>query len=149
MSTVTCPNWDTINVIHLLTPKDKVRLLNKGEKIPAILDEGWELVKLDREWCWVIESGGQIKGLLVAANFHGAAFILRLKVSPEIGNMGVVRLLRRFKSDCLKRSITTFLTLADLTVPTGRQLKRIVLRLGGTDAGPYNLMCGPLARRNW
>jgi hypothetical protein len=142
-------NLQAVNIMAILTPKDKVRLLNPGEKVPADLDQGWEFVKLDREWCWVLESGGQAKGFLVAANFHGAAFILRLKVLPEIGNMGVVRLLRRFKSDCQKRGVSTFLTLADLSTGTGRQLKRIILRLGGSDAGPYNLMCGPLARRNW
>jgi hypothetical protein len=149
MSAATCPNLDAINVMAFLAPKATARLLNTGEKIPADLDQDWEMVKLDPDWVWVVESGGQVRGLLVAANFHGTAFILRLKVLPEVGNMGVVRLLRRFKSDCKNRGVSHFLTLADLTTATGRQLKRIVVRCGGMDAGMYNLMCGPLGRRDW
>jgi hypothetical protein len=146
MATATSPNWDNINVIHLLTPKDKVRLLHSGETIPADLDYGWELIKLDRDWVWVIDSGGQIKGLLVAANFHGAAFILRLKVLPEVGNMGVLRLLRRFRGDCIGRGVSIFLTIADLSTAAGRQLKAIVERCGGKDHGAVNLMSGPFPK---
>lgn len=148
MATAFRANLHDLDIMAILRLKDKVRLLNTGEKIPSGLDYGWELIKLDHEWVWCLESEGRIKGVLIASNFHGAAFVLRLKVLPEVGNMGVLRLLRRFRSDCIRRGISIFLTLADLSSATGRQLKHFIEKsCNGKDHGAVNLLSGPLPLR--
>lgn len=137
-----------IDIMSFLMPKDRVRLLRENETIPASMDAGFELLgKLDREWIWVLESGGGIKGVLVASNFHGIAFLWRLKVLPGVAETGVVRLLERFRSDCLKRGVEGYLTLLDLATPTGKRLKAIVERCGGKDHGAVNLLASPLPRK--
>ena len=138
-----------LDILNYLMPKDKVRLLNPGEKIPSEMDAGFDLLgQIDSNWVWCLESGNEIKGILVASNFHGMAFLWRLKVLPEIGRFGANRLLRRFRSDCLKRGVQGYLTLVDTSTVTGKQLLSIVERCGGKDHGPVNLLASRLPKEH-
>lgn len=147
MSTHACPKLDGINVMAFLMPKERVRFLKPGETIPSHMDAGFELLgKLDRDWIWILEYQSQIRGVLVASNFHGIAFLWRLKVLPGVSQTGVLRLLKRFRSDCLKRGVNGYMTLTDVSTATGKQLKSIVERCGGKDHGTVNILSAPLPR---
>ena len=136
-----------VNILEWLTPKDCVRNLDFGETIPSHMDAGFDLLgKLDREWIWVLESAGEIKGVLVASNFHGLAFLWRLKVLPGVDNFGALKLLKRFRRDCKKRGVKGYITLADLSTDTGRRLKAIVERCGGKDYGTISILSSPLEK---
>lgn len=115
------------------------------EAIPETMDAGFEKYgKLDREWCWVYESGGEIKGVLLASPCHGAAFLWRLKVLPECGQTATLRLLKSFVRDCHAKGVYGFLTLVDLSTVTGKRLQRVIERCGGKDYGALNLFSSPL-----
>jgi hypothetical protein len=130
-----------------LMPKEKVRLLEPGETIPSEMDAGFDLLgQLDYNWIWVLEYGKEIKGILVASNFHGIAFLWRLKVLPGMSTTAALKLLKRFKRDCFKRGVTGYLTLVDFSTVTGKNLMSIVARCGGKDHGQVNLVGSPLPR---
>jgi hypothetical protein len=130
-----------------LVPKDKIRLLEPGESIPSSMDAGFDLLgQLDHNWIWVLESGKEIKGVLVASNFHGLAFLWRLKVIPGTPKTSAFKLLKRFETDCRKRGVTGFLSLVDLSTDTGKQLLSIVERCGGKNHGLVSLIGSPIRR---
>jgi hypothetical protein len=140
MSTQSCPNLD---VMQFLLPKDHARLLRPGETIPENLEAGFELlVQLDCDWIWVLESDRKIKGVLLACPCHGAAFVWRIAVEPDVDNVGVVRLLRRFLSDLKQRGVKGYLTIVDAQVATQKRLAGVIRKAGGTEVGQYTLMVG-------
>ena len=144
MSTQTCPNLD---VMQFLMPRDQVRKLRAGETIPSCMDTGFEKYgKLDRDWCWVYETGGEIKGVLLASPCHGLAFVWRFKVLPECGQVAALALLKRFRRDCRKMDVHGYLTLLDLSTATGKQLRRVVERCGGKDYGTVNLLSSAFSK---
>lgn len=134
-----------IDVMQYLMPKYQVRKLRPDETIPECMDAGFEKFgQLDREWCWVYESCGSIKGVLLASPCHGTAFLWRFKVLPECGELAALKLLKRFRRDALDMGVYGFLTLIDLSTVTGKRLKRVVERCGGKDYGAVNLLSSPL-----
>jgi hypothetical protein len=143
MSTQTCPIPDNFDVMQFLVPK--ARLIGPSESIPAELEVGFEqLGKLDRDWCWVWSSGGEVRGVLLAAPCHGAAMIWRVSVLPGESAMAVTRLLKRFLSDIQARGCSGYLTLVDTSKPIQGRLKGIIEKNGGKAFGPYDLMAAPV-----
>jgi hypothetical protein len=133
-----------VDVMSFLMPKDHARLLREGETIPATLEAGFELLgHLDRDWIWVLESDRQIKGVLLACPCHGAAFVWRIAIAPELDNVAVLRLLRRFLSDLKQRGVKGYLTIVDAQVATQKRLAGVIEKAGGTEVGQYTLMVGP------
>lgn len=144
MSTQT--NIPNIDVLAILT-RDRVRKLREGETIPETLDSGFEKYgKLDRDWCWVYVSSGEIKGVLLASPCHGTAFVWRFKVLPECGQVAALKLLKAFKHDLHARGVHGFLTLVDLNTDNGKRLQRVVERCGGKDFGSLNLFSAALPK---
>jgi len=130
--------------IFTLVAQDRIRMLRKGEIIPASLEAGFEqLGNLDHDWVWVLESGGEIKGVLLAAPCHGTAFIWRIAVGPDVEGWSVGKLLRRFLADCRERGLKGYITIIDSSVPIQKQLQRIIERAGGTVVGDYRMMSAP------
>jgi hypothetical protein len=119
-------------------------MLQEDETIPASLEAGFEqLGHLDRHWVWVLESGGEIKGVLLASPCHGAAFIWRVAVAQGVEGWSVGKLLRRFLKDCKERGLRGYLTIVNPSVEAQGQLKSIVERAGGKAVGSYELLAGP------
>lgn len=141
MSTQTiCPNIDVLSILS----RDRVRMLGPGETIPTSLEAGFELLgNLDRDWVWVLESGGEIKGVLLAAPCHGAAFIWRVAVEQGVEGWSIGKLLRRFLEDIKDRGLKGYLTIVDPSRDAQAQLKSIVERAGGKGFGQFELLVGP------
>ncbi len=124
--------------------RDRVRMLHAGETIPTRFDAGFEqLGALDTEWVWVLESCGEMKGVLVAAPCHGTAFIWRVAVDKGVEPWSIGKLLRRFLADCRSRGLRGYLTIVDVSVPVQAQLQHIVERAGGKTIGDFKLLAGP------
>jgi hypothetical protein len=133
-----------VDVMAFLMPQDHARLLRKGETIPASLEAGFEqLGKLDPDWIWVVQSGREIKGVLLACPCHGAAFVWRIAIAPDLDNVAVLRLLRRFLSDLKQRGVKGYLTIVDPKVATQTRLMELIRKGGGQVVGNYTLMVGP------
>lgn len=148
MSTQTCPISD-IDVMALLMPKDRARLMQPGDVIPKSLEAGFDILgQLDYDWIWLLESGHEIKGILVASPCHGCALVWRLVVSPDAGTVAVVRLLRRFARDIRERGLKGYLTLLSPQKDTETRLKAIVEKLGGKGYGEFTLMASGLPKEN-
>jgi hypothetical protein len=131
----------------LLRPPEHARLLRSDESIPAGLEAGFEqLGRLDREWVWCLESDGEIKGVLLACACHGTAFIWRLSLDPSLGNVAVIRLLRRFLTDIRKRGCVGYLTIVDTSKPVQKRLQAIMESAGGKEFGTYALMASPMPK---
>lgn len=124
--------------------RDRVRHLMPHETIPACLDAGFEqLGTLDLDWTWVLESGGEIKGVILACSCHGTAFVWRVAVMEGLENTAVVRLLRGFLSDMRKRGVKGILTIIDPTVSAQARLRGILERIQGKSFGRYELIVAP------
>jgi len=123
------------------------RLLRADESIPAGLEAGFEqLGRLDRESVWCLESDGEIKGVLLACPCHGTAFVWRLSLDPSLGNVSVIRLLRRFLTDIRKRGCVGYLTIVDTSKSVQARLKGIMEKTGGKACGFYELLASPLPK---
>jgi hypothetical protein len=138
-----CSKLD-IDVLALLL-KDRARLLGPSESIPARLQAGFEqLGKLDRDWVWVLDSGGEIRGVLLASPCHGAAIIWRFSLDPDVDNFSAGRLLRQFQRDVKKRGVLSYLTLVDLSIPMQTRLLGVIEKAGGWKVGEYTMLVGPV-----
>jgi hypothetical protein len=136
-------NFDIMAVLAM----DRARLMREGEIIPASLDAGFDLLgSLDHDWIWVLDSGGEIKGVMVASPCHGTVFVWRIAIDPSVSNTGVIRLLRRFVGDIRKRGSVGYTTLVDASKPIQKRLMGIVEKAGGTKFGDYSLMASTLPR---
>lgn len=137
-----------IDVLQFLMPRDRVRHPKPYEEIPRSLDAGFEqLGKLDTEWAWVLESQGEIKGIILACPCHGTAFIWRVAVMPGLENTAIVRLLRGFLGDMRKRGVKGLLTIIDPKVRQQSRLKRVLERIKGKGFGTYELVVAPMPGR--
>lgn len=135
------------NILGFLTPHDHVRNLRPGEVIPEGLDAGFDLLgALDHRWIWVFESGAEIKGVLVASDCHGCAFIWRLAISPGMPEFSVVKLLRRFLKDIRMRGMKGYLTIADRSSETQDRLANVIIHAGGKQFGTYSLFASPMPK---
>jgi hypothetical protein len=130
-----------LDVIHGGRPV--VRNLHYGEIIPPEFEVGFDkLGMLDRDWVWVLDQGGEIKGILVASPCHQTVVIWRL-VGKE-----PLKLLRTFGRTVRKLGYQGFMTLLDETSPTQRKLFRIVKRCGGgTMPARFMLAAAPWPKR--
>lgn len=144
MSTQTA-NLQEPDVMAYLRPSEHARLIGPTESIPAGLEAGFEqLGRLDRDWVWVLESDGKIKGVLIACPCHGCAFIWRLSVDPKISKVSVLRLLRRFYGDLRKRGLVGHMTIIDPSTATQRHLVRMLEKVGAVKVRDVQLFAGPL-----
>lgn len=149
MSTQACPKFDGFDVMAFLTPKDHTRLLREGETIPPSLEAGFDLLgKLDHNWIWVVEAGGEIKGVLVASPCHGCAFVWRVVIADGMANIAVIRLLRRFARDIRDRGMKGYITLLGSSSAVETRLRSIVEKLGAKAWGEYTIMASGLPKEN-
>jgi hypothetical protein len=133
--------------MEFLRPRQRARLIGAAESIPAELDAGFELLgNLDRDWIWVLEDDGKVKGVMVASPCHGCAFIWRLAVMPELGHVAVIRLLRRFAADIRARKLKGYITVIDPSTPTQAHLVRILEKLGAVNVKTMQLFASGLPK---
>lgn len=144
---IACPK--PFNVLEFLRLKDHARLLRKGEKIPVGLEAGFDILgQIDHNWIWVMESHGEIKGVLVASPCHGCAFVWRLVIAPDMDNVAVIRLLRQFAKDIREMGLKGYLTLLGSASATETRIKAIVEKLGAKAYGDYTIMASRLPKEN-
>ena len=144
----TSPVLENFDIMAILA-MDRARLMREGEEIPPELEAGFEqLGKLDRDWVWVVESGGKIVGVLLACDCHGVAMIWRVAVLPGQSTMAVGRLLRRFLGDVRARGMVGYLTLVDASKSTQGRLQAIIEKAGGQKFGEFTLMASAMPREN-
>lgn len=134
-------------MLELLT-KANVRQMRASDRMPPELRMGFDLLgKLDTDWIWVVEEGGLIRGVLVAAPCHGVAMIYRLALVPGTPLGSLTALLRRFLGDLRARGIRGYLTFVDPESKIQGKLKRIIERAGGQQIGaPHVVMAAPLPK---
>jgi hypothetical protein len=111
---------------------EKARLLRSGEVIPSELEAGFDILgQLDPDWVWVLDSSGEIKGVLVASPAHGVAMIWRIIIAPGASSMALGKLLRSFLKDCRARGIRGYLTMVSPSGESQSRLARIIEHSGG------------------
>lgn len=136
-----------MSMLELLT-QTSVRFLREGDRIPPELKVGFDLLgKLDREWIWVVEEAGSIRGVLVAAPCHGVAMIYRLALLPGTPVKHLILLLRTFLADLRNRGIEGYLTFLDPESKIQAKLQRVIERAGGKQVlAPHVVMAARLPR---
>jgi hypothetical protein len=132
-------------LIDEIVTQDEVRLLRKGETIPSSLNAGLEQMNaIDPEWAWIVESGGEIKAVLLASPCHGAAFVARISVAEGMLVLTAGKLLRRFLADCRKRGIKGIITILDRSIETEARLLRILQRIQGKEFDNMTVVAAPV-----
>lgn len=105
------------------------RNLRADEKLPSRFDNGFADFKLDPQWVWVAEYGGQLVGIAVAAPTHGIAFLLRLIAAPYAPKSTTLKLLRQMLGDVRARGFKVVMTFLS-GEPTELKLARIAAKAG-------------------
>ena len=118
-------------------PVSKVRIRNP-EKLDIIT--GLEPMELDMDWVWVAEQQGKQIAVMVAANFHGMAFMLRLIALPEAPPSTVLHLLREASKEAQKRGTKGFASMFDLTVPVERRMWTLAKKMGAVQIGKVHIL---------
>ena len=135
------------DVMSVLIPQDRARLMTPKDVIPVSLDAGFDLLgNLDREWIWILESDDKIKGVLVASPCHGTAFMWRLSVDPSVSKVGVLRLLRRFFGDLRRRGVKGYMTIIDPSTVTQGHLVKMLEKVGAVEIKKMTLFAGSLPK---
>ena len=100
--------------------------------IPQELLEGenWAPLDIDPKWLWLVKEDDEVVGLLLAANCHGLALILRIKTVADAPQNTVLRLLRRFIRDIRERGCLGYVSYLDVMKPEEAALSRIAYRAG-------------------
>lgn len=132
-------------IIDDLVTQDEVRLLRSGETIPANLQAGFEQMNaIDPDWAWIVESSGEIKGVLLAGPCHGAAFVCRISVAEGMPPLTAGKLLRRFLADCRKRGVKGIISILDRSVETEARLLHILQRIDGKEFDNMTVVAAPV-----
>jgi hypothetical protein len=118
-------------------PVSKVRIRHP-EKLDIIT--GLEPMELDMDWVWVAEQQGKQIAVMVAANFHGMAFMLRLIALPEAPPSTVLHLLREASKEAQKRGTKGFASMFDLTVPVERRMWTLAKKMGAVQIGKVHIL---------
>ena len=118
-------------------PVTKVRIRHP-EKLDIIT--GLEPMELDMDWVWVAEQQGKQIAVMVAANFHGMAFMLRLIALPEAPPSMVLHLLREASKEAQKRGTKGFASMFDLTVPVERRMWTLAKKMGAVQIGKVHIL---------
>jgi hypothetical protein len=103
----------------------------------------WIAVDPDPEWIWTVECKGEVVGFLAAMGAHGIAFILRVKILPNVPNECLMRLLRKFLGDMEQRGYRVYMTWLTMN-PVEAGLARMIIRAGGQSMGIKHVMVGGL-----
>jgi len=111
------------------------RKLRRDEKLPPDLFQSTGFAQFDsinEDYCWVIESSGEIVAAILGMNGHGMFFILRMVAASHPPHGWAMVLLRKVFSDLRDRGITVYTTflMPDIS-PAEAKLARIVVRAGG------------------
>lgn len=124
-------NPDILSLLAIKAP-ERARLMRTGEEIPGPLEAGFDVLnQIDSKWVWVLTSGEEITGVLVASPCHGTAMIWRISISKSASSTALVRLLRVFLKDCRNRGIRGYLTILGQGTEAQSRLGRIIERAGG------------------
>lgn len=108
----------------------QVRCLREGEAIPFSLQNGFENLVLQPEWCWVATREEEVIALLMACNNHGIALLWRFIIKPNAPRSTALLLLRRMLSDCRARGVKGYMAFLDITRPAEHGLAKIAVKAG-------------------
>ena len=118
-------------------PVSKIRICHP-QKLDIIT--GLEPIELDMDWVWVAEHEGKQVAAVVAANFHGIAYCVRLVAIPDAPPTAVRQLLRGASRDARARGTKGFAVMFDITNPTERKLWQLAKRMGAIRIGKVHLL---------
>jgi hypothetical protein len=141
---------DSVTAMLMQFP-ESVRLLKKGEYLPASLEVGLDLLgKIDPDWIWIATRLGLVTGVLAASPCHGVAVIWRVIATEAASGTCVLRLLRRFLKDIKERQMLGYVVVLDQHKPIEMKLAEIVKRYGGKSFGSsFMVMASSLSEVNW
>lgn len=128
-----------------------VRHLEKEEYLPDTGSGLSESPLLQKDWIWVAYCSRTDKPLasLVAAPMQGIAMLLRINAIDSAPKSILVGLLRKSLADMKKRGYNLFATPLSLDRAEESQLARIIIKVGGVEAGSYTLFQGPTEIGKW
>jgi hypothetical protein len=109
----------------------EVRQPYVGE-IPSALIEGFEWLKVDPEWQWVLVIDGKVMAQCLCAPIHGVLTIIRLKALPKLPPGSLLHFLRQIFRDADSRGMLGYVIFLSDQTAVERKLMRIVQRAGGT-----------------
>jgi hypothetical protein len=108
----------------------EVRHAYVGE-VPSELIVGFEALRIDPEWQWVLVVNGKVMAQMLCANMHGLLAILRLTALPGAPSAWAVTLFRRAMAEARKSGAIGYVTFLSDARAQERKLMRIVQRSGG------------------
>jgi hypothetical protein len=124
-----------------LIPTVKARLLQPWEKLSKKFDEPLtKSLSLNSDWIWVAVTEEEIIGFLVACECHGAAFVLRIRMTEQAPVAALLVLLRQFFQDAASRGLKGFVITLDHKSYVERRIGRIMknsFKAAVTDATFY------------
>lgn len=118
-----------------------VRTLRKGEQLPEGLRTGYEGVKCDPDWIFLVERDGKPVSVLVAAPVHIVVLLVRLVSSPQAGVNDVRSLLLYFVQCVKERGYSGYITYLGLHLQQERTLAEIIKATGGTQIEEPQYLC--------
>lgn len=124
----------------IATEQIEVRNLERGEKIPVELHEGFPMDwRFDADWSWVALVDGVIRGYILAGAVQGVVMVMVVKAEDK-HTVVLPKLFRVFLRDCLARGYTGWMTYLNHDKPEQGKLKRIAMKAGAI-IFPYRVVC--------
>ena|SRR6267378_274449 len=124
----------------IATETIEVRNLERGEKIPVELHEGFPPDWcFDPDWTWVALVDGTIRGYILAGAVQGVVMVMVVKAADKHAVV-LPRLFRVFLRDCLSRGYTGWMTHVRQDNPAQAKLLRIAKKTGAI-VFPYVITC--------
>lgn len=100
-------------------------------EVPTELMAGFEALKIDPEWQWVLVVDGKVEAQMLCAPMHGLLVILRVVAFKEAPRSWLVKFLRRVMEEAKGLGLLGYVTfLSDLN-PQERKLMKIIQHSGG------------------
>jgi hypothetical protein len=124
----------------IATEQIEVRNLERGEKIPVELHEGFPMDwRFDADWTWVALVDGVIRGYILAGAVQGVVMVMVVKTEDK-HTVVLPRLFRVFLKDCLTRGYTGWMTHLRQDNPAQAKLLRIAKKTGSV-VFPWSITC--------
>lgn len=117
------------------------RQMREEENLPADLNLGLDQIgKLDPNWVWVVDEGGEITGALIASPCHGIVALWRIVSRPGSSPVNVRKVLRKFFVDIRERGYLGCIVFLDPLNETEAKLARFAKRVGGKTVGGLHMV---------
>lgn len=112
------------------THEIEVRHPYVGE-VPVELVAGFETLKIDTEWQWVVVCDGKVVAQMLCAPMHGIMAILRLTAFKDAPHNWTLRLFRQALTEARGEGMIGYATFLSDANPQEVKLMKIIQRSGG------------------